>query len=301
MNRLDDWLLRLRDLLAPLFLAGALAAGAAGTVLVGPEHSDATEIQVAAFNIQVFGQTKRSNAEVMDVLVQTARQFDILAIQEVRDASETTADFFLDQINAGASLTYAMVEGPRLGRTSSKEQYVIYYVPAVVTLLSSFTLADPDDLFEREPLAAVFQAGGFDFMLVVCHIKPDAAEAELQALAAALPRLQAQAPGEQDLILMGDFNADGSYLNEDELPDIFAPPFQIVISDTLVTTTRTQNTYDRIILADGGASLEYVTGSAGVFLFDQEFGLTDPDFVRTVSDHYPVYANFSIDLGDDDP
>jgi len=301
MNRLDDWLLRLRELLAPLFLAGALAAGAAGTVLVGPEHSDATEIQVAAFNIQVFGQTKRGNAEVMDVLVQTARQFDILAVQEVRDASETTADFFLDRINAGANLTYAMVEGPRLGRTSSKEQYVIYYVPAVVTLLSSFTLDDPDDLFEREPLAAVFQAGGFDFILVVCHIKPDAAEAELQALAAAVPRLLAQAPGEQDLVLMGDFNADGSYLNEDELPDIFAAPFQIVISDTLVTTTRTQNTYDRIILADGGASAEYVAGSAAVFLFDQEFGLTDPDFVRTVSDHYPVYANFNIDLGDDDP
>ena len=39
---------------------------------------------IASFNIQVFGQSKLSKPQVVEILAQVARQFDIVAIQEVR-------------------------------------------------------------------------------------------------------------------------------------------------------------------------------------------------------------------------
>lgn len=289
---------RICELIAAALVIAALGVGVA---LTSPETADATHISVAAFNIQVFGKTKRGNADVMEVLVDIAQQFDLMAVQEVRDATMTTADVFLDQINADSELTYAMVEGPRLGRTSSKEQYVIYYIPARIRLLRSYTFPDPDDTFEREPLVATFRADGFDFTVVMCHIKPDHAEAELQALAEAVDPVLDANPSEQDIILLGDFNADGSYLNEANLPGIFPPDrFQIVIADHMDTMTTSDNTYDRIILMDATTGHEYVADSAGVFEFDLEFGIQDEAFVKKVSDHYPVSAEFQTDLPDDD-
>ena len=46
-------------------------------------------IKIASFNIQNFGQSKSSKQEVMDILVQIIRDFDIVAIQEIRDAAGT--------------------------------------------------------------------------------------------------------------------------------------------------------------------------------------------------------------------
>jgi hypothetical protein len=46
-------------------------------------------ITIAAFNIQILGKSKREKTEVMDVLARTVREFDVVLVQEIRDASET--------------------------------------------------------------------------------------------------------------------------------------------------------------------------------------------------------------------
>lgn len=70
---------------------------------------------MGAFNIQVFGDTKAGEPDVMSVLAQVAQDFDVLLVQEMRDADQ--------------------------GRGR----------PAVVTFVDSFTVPDPDRQFEREP------------------------------------------------------------------------------------------------------------------------------------------------------
>jgi len=289
---------RIRQLISSFVVVAAIASG---TILVGPEALDVQEIQIAAFNIQVFGKTKRSKPEVMEVLVDIAQEFELLVIQEVRDSSKTTADIFLDELNAESEFTYAMYEGPRVGRTSSKEQYVLYYLPALFELEYAYTYPDDDDVFEREPLIAKLRAGDFDFTLIVCHVKPEDAEAELQALEEVVSVVLEADPTEEDIILMGDFNADGSYLDEADLPVIYNPAeYHILIPDDLDTMTTSDNTYDRMIIMDGTFDNEYVAGSAAVFSFDLEYGLTDEDFVQDVSDHYPIYAGFDVTAVDDD-
>ena len=140
-------LVRVRELLAGGAVVLALGGG---WYLVGPPEQEAPVIRVAAFNIQVFGKTKAGKPEVMDVLARVAREFDIVVVQEIRDASEEVADRFLERINAEPGPQYAMYEGPRLGRTISKEQYVAYYVPSRVELLEADVFSDPDDVFERD-------------------------------------------------------------------------------------------------------------------------------------------------------
>ena len=64
--------------------------------------------------------------------------------------------------------------------------------------------------------------------------------------------------------------------------------------------TKTDWTYDRVVMADATHGYEYVADSAKVFYFDQEYGIDDQEFVWSVSDHYPIYTEFKIGLADDD-
>ena len=52
-----------------------------------PDNLDSSNetLQIGAFNIQVFGVTKASKPEVMDVLARIIHTYDIIAIQEIRE------------------------------------------------------------------------------------------------------------------------------------------------------------------------------------------------------------------------
>jgi endonuclease/exonuclease/phosphatase family metal-dependent hydrolase len=291
-----SWRDRIRELVAAGVLIVSVGAGA---VFWGGPNAQVDAVRVAAFNIQVFGKTKASDDAIMDVLARVVRSFDVVLVQEVRDRDEEVADRFLDRINRDADLPYAMIEGPRLGRTSSKEQYVLYYRPSIVRFIDSFTVPDPDNRFEREPLVTRFQARFFDFRLVAAHIKPDDAYDELAALADVAEAVVDSTEG--DVILLGDFNADCDYFTEtDASHPLKAAAFHWVITNDTRTAVTSGCTYDRIVLLDGTYGAEYVPNSAHAFRYDSEFGITDANFVRRVSDHYPVYAEFRITGPDDD-
>ena len=289
-----------RDRIREFVAAGLLIIGVgSGAVLATGATSDATLIRIGAFNIQVFGQTKAGNDAIMDVLARTAREFDVLLVQEVRDAKQEVAGRFLERINRDITTPYAMIEGPRLGRTNSKEQYVFYYRPSVVTFVDSFTVQDVSDVWEREPLVARFRAGTFDFRLIGIHIKPDQVRNELAELAELADSVRTAS--ESDVIMLGDFNADCSYLNEaDNSIPLRQARFHWVIGNGVETAVKSGCTYDRMIMFDGTFADEYEPNSAQVLRYDQEFGITDQDFIERVSDHYPIYAEFRINRPDDD-
>src|SRR5262245_10071162 len=86
---------------------------------------DSSTIKIATFNIQVFGRTKLAKPEVMRILAETIRKFDVVAIQEVRAETDVVRPF-VDLINS-TGRHYDYVVGPRLGRTNSKEQYAFIF------------------------------------------------------------------------------------------------------------------------------------------------------------------------------
>jgi hypothetical protein len=123
------------------------SGAAEGTLASAPpvERSGNT-VRVASFNIQVFGEKKLAKTDVADVLARIIRYFDVVAVQEIRDANDDFLARFLSMVNADGS-HYDYVIGPRLGRTSSKEQYAFIYNAASVECdrQNVYTVDDPDD------------------------------------------------------------------------------------------------------------------------------------------------------------
>ncbi|GEM_PF-780937 len=259
------------------------------------------KIKIATFNIQIFGKTKREKQEVMDVLKKIARNFDIVAIQEVRDSSETTISFFLNEINSMPGPDYGVVYGERLGRSSSKEQYAYYYNTETVSYIpnSAYTYADSNDVFEREPFVSGFSSGIFDFYLINIHTKPEDAFNEIDKLNLVVKDAESKFTNEKDFIVLGDFNADCTYFKEKaDLSALEGAEYYWVVDDSADTTTKsTVCTYDRIVFKKDATLSDYAS-SWGVFRFDTLYGLNQ-EMTEDVSDHYPVWAEFYTDRGND--
>lgn len=256
-------------------------------------------ITVASFNIQIFGQTKISKPEIMDIISKIIKRYDVVAIQEVRSKKQNVIPTLLSYVN-DANTNYDYIISQRLGRTGSKEQYAFVYNTKTVDLVpeSSYVVEDPDDVFEREPFVAFFRSGNFDFKLVNNHIKPEDVSAELHQLAAAINDIY-DSSSEKDIIVLGDMNADGRYFDEDNLAVTFPLWIQLIGNNEDTTVAASDNTYDRLMTRDTTANVEY-TGKSGTFRWDAEYGVTDNSFIKKVSDHYPIYAEFRTDLADDD-
>ena len=82
--------LRKHVIAGSIFLIILLSSLSCRTTPDGPQNKPTPDsIKIASFNIQIFGQSKASDQEVMNILVQIIRNFDIVAIQEIRDAAGT--------------------------------------------------------------------------------------------------------------------------------------------------------------------------------------------------------------------
>ena len=250
-------------------------------------------VKLAAFNLQIFGTSKADKPEVMGVLSKTIRNFDIVAVQEIRDASQTALPALKDAVNNLAGPKYDFVVGERLGRTTSKEQYAYFFNTETMQQVgSTYTYPDPNDLFQREPYVAEFKArnGNFDFVLITIHTDPDTATQEINDLPAVVENAKGNYQGEGDFIILGDLNADCNYFNENSGSPLRSSDYLWVINNSIDTTTKsTACTYDRIILTSQ-AKTDFA-GNSGVFRFDEAYNLTY-DMTVAVSDHYPVYAEF---------
>ena len=251
------------------------------------------KLLIATFNIQVFGESKLGKPEVVDVLAQVVRHFDIVAIQEVRAKSDDILPRFISAINADGS-RYSYLIGPRLGRSVSTEQYAFVYDTTRVEHdpASVGTVQDPDDLLHREPMVARFRPrtnapdNAFSFWLVNTHTDPDEVGQEVDALADVFQAMQGASPYEDDVILLGDLNA-----NEKQLGRLGQLPGISYVVRNAMTNTRQNKAYDNIIF-DGPATSEY-TGRWGVVDIERVFGLTRDQALK-VSDHLPVWAEFQI-------
>ena len=267
------------------------------------QNQVAETVEIAAFNIQIFGKTKSQKEDVMTLLREIVREFDIVLIQEIRDASEQTMQNFVEEINQMEGPNYSFISSERLGRTTSKEAYAYVYNTETIQFIhgSDYVYTDIHDVFEREPYIASFEAGNFDFVLVGIHIKPDDAYNEIGNLTLVVSSIQTANLNEKDIIVMGDFNADGTYFDEDSTSNMFRSyKYNWLITNEMDTMVKTDYTYDRIVILDSTLNHEYDAGSAQVFYFDQVYGLNNQTFASEISDHYPVFAQYKTNIVDDD-
>jgi endonuclease/exonuclease/phosphatase family metal-dependent hydrolase len=270
--------------------------------------ADTVRVKIVSFNIQIFGRAKMARDGVPAILADIVSQSDITAIQELRSSDIAPVEQFMAMLRkkggeeADLSLPgkYACVLGPREGRSSSMEQYWIIYDRTKFTVLAEDSYFDPEDKFERNPLAVYFQSGNLlDFILINNHLKPGDAEAEIEALPEVAAYYQ-DLWGEKDVFVVGDFNADGQYYDESLLHTVFPEDsYRIIITNEYDTTVAaSDNTYDRFIIT--GAAVEDFTGNFGVTRFDELYDFDQSGITpNAVSDHYPVWAEFYTDRDTD--
>ncbi len=255
-----------------------------------PATSDTDAIRIASYNIQVFGVSKLGKPEVMAILADVVRRFDVVAIQEIRSADQTVLPQFIQMVNS-TGRQYSYVLGPRLGRTSSKEQYAFVYDTEKIELFpdSVHTVDDPQDLLHREPLVARFRVRGppaeqaFTFTLANIHTDPDETDTELDALAEVFRRVK-DSRVDDDLILLGDLNVDEQHLGL--LGQVEGIRY-VIAGQT--TNTRRDKSYDNIVFS--APDTTEFTGGYGVLDLMAEYGLSEEAALK-VSDHFPVWAEF---------
>lgn len=263
------------------------------------QEAEPHELRIGSFNIQVFGPTMLSDFRQVGLIKRIIRKFDIISIQEVRNKDPNHLNTFLQYLNDSEAIEYEGIISARTGRSNSKEQYMILWNPEEVNYIedSAYMFDDPEDDFEREPYAASFRSGNFDFTLVTVHIKPSEAYYELNALANMINELHENSE-EKDIIVVGDFNADGDYFDESSL-EITFPNWRQLISNDMDTMVKTDYTYDRIMVRRNTLR-EYVKGSANPWHWPRALEESDFEFIIKISDHYPVSALFDTSLPDDD-
>uniref|UniRef100_A0A452F6I0 Deoxyribonuclease n=1 Tax=Capra hircus TaxID=9925 RepID=A0A452F6I0_CAPHI len=254
--------------------------------------------QIAAFNIRTFGETKMSNATLSSYIVRILRRYDIALIQEVRDSHLVAVGKLLDDLNQDDPNSYHYVVSEPLGRNSYKERYLFVFRPNKVSVLDTYQYDDGcescgNDSFSREPAVVKFSSPSTkvkEFAIVPLHSAPSDAVAEINSLYDVYLDVQ-QKWDLNDIMLMGDFNADCSYVTSSEWSSIrlrTSSTFQWLIPDSADTTaTSTNCAYDRIVVAGSLLQSSVVPGSATTFDFQAAYGLSN-EMALAISDHYPV-------------
>uniref|UniRef100_A0A8C3HCB2 Deoxyribonuclease n=1 Tax=Chrysemys picta bellii TaxID=8478 RepID=A0A8C3HCB2_CHRPI len=203
----------------------------------------AATLRICAFNIRTFGDSKLSNETIAGIIVNIVQTYDIAVMQEVRDSDQSAIRKLMDQ----ASLQpYSYVVSEPLGRTSYKEQYLFIYRTDMVSVVDSYYYDDGcepcgSDTFSREPFIVKFSSPYTEvqeFVLVPLHTPPSEAVAEIDALYDVYLDV-IDKWGTDNILFLGDFNADCSYVGPQDWPSIrlrTSDAFQWLIPDSADTT-----------------------------------------------------------------
>lgn len=262
--------------------------------------SNQTTVKIASWNIENFGKTKASDQDRMQTIASIIKEYDVIALQEISNLKEASdagcarnegfcpgdASCGLIENALSAKLPgYKFAFSPQV----KDERYLFIYNPGTVTLIGaelvkdseeSGSACDPSETGKmvRQPFKGVFKAGEFDFVLLTAHTSPSDNIDELEGLAYFYREVEKG--DEKDIIILGDLNADCSYLRNESIT-LKSPEFTWIVDDSSDTTVAQTNcAYDRFIFKD--TTKEDFTGNWGIV----------SNIGESVSDHYLVWAEF---------
>ncbi len=227
-----------------------------------------TKIKIGNWNLQIFGNTKASNDDLMNTYSSIIDNYDIIFIQEIRNIDQTAFPKLCDLLP-----DYDCRASSRAGRSSSKEQYgVIYKKDIEIQSWNDFN-PDSQDRWERPPLEVTFDIDGYELIVYNIHIKPSDVENEINYL-------EEVVEDNRNVIVLGDLNLDCSY--DDGMNGDFEDWNYLIEDDEDTTVSSSDCAYDRIILNDD------------VYEKYEDDGIYTSGISEDVSDHYLVWVEIEV-------
>ncbi len=260
----------------------------------GPNDSRSPQsVRLATFNVCSLGLEKVSMPPISEILTSIIRQFDVVAIQEIQSSRDDLLPTIIRKLNeTGRRFDYLI--GPRVGRVAPQQQFAFVFDTERVETdrYELYTVDDPHDLVNYEPLVAWFRCKGvppgkaFTFTMVNMQVDANFFDAEIQLLPKLIEGIQNDGRNEDDWILAGDFSGpipilpgwDGTGSLRRALSENASTVAGGKSLDNLLFSTR--------------STVEF-TGQAAVFDFLRHHNLSLENALE-VSDHLPVWADFSV-------
>ncbi len=266
----------------PRTIGGGTSASGLGAPGLG-------RIRVASFNVESLGPAKLDKPHVMMLLVSILRQYDIVALQQIRSSRDDILPMLVERLNQSGR-RYDYIIGPRVGREDFEQFGYIFDTDRLVTdRYRLYTVDDPADLIAYEPLVAWFRckqppvSSAFTFSLVNVRVDSKNAAAERAILPDLVDAVLRDGREEDDWIMLGDIRGDTAGLAFMERSGV-----RFAVRD-IPTEVSGMRMLDSIFFSKHATS-EY-SGRAGAYDFLRKYNLT-LEQAQEVSNHLPVWAEF---------
>lgn len=297
-----------------------------------PARSLDTNLLIATWNIRAFGgltmkwdaaanDSPKRDLHALRAIAEIVSRFDVIAIQEVKGDLRGLRHL-LKALNIVDSHWGMILTDVTRGAPGNDERLAfVFDTRRLKPSGLACELVEPEQTngpaissgaftrqFARTPYAVSFLASGRTFILVTLHVvygtDTQVRVAELQAIADWLAGWASDLHSwDHNLIALGDFNIDHA---GDPLYQAFTSrglhpaPELAALPRTIFDSPEAHHFYDQIawFTGDNGEpalSLKY-TGKAGNFDFVPHVfpGLTDVELSWRMSDHYPLWCEFSV-------
>ena len=271
-------------------------------------------IRVASFKLNPQVSSSQSDWAI-GLLANICRRYDAIAFQDVGADDNYWLDMLADRMNSigvepsqstpltgGNSSDYSYISDKSgasgLASDQAKIQSAILFNRRTLELDQSqwYTVNDPDRILNRAPLVGCFRTRGpaadqaFTFSLVNIQIDGRQPEQELNYLGEIFRAIREDGRGEDDVLIVGDFHASDRGIRTMRK----RAGLTWVVSNRPTNMLNTAQS-DTLVFNDV-ATVEF-TGRGGVFDFMRRYNLRLDDALL-VSDHLPVWAEFSVFEGD---
>ncbi len=253
-------------------------------------------VRIATFNIHKLDRQKMANRRTAELLAKTIREFDLIALQGLESGNELMLRQLMELVNSEGN-RFDFVISP----TSPTDRSFIYaFVVNTETIhldgAHRYLLQDPDNLMTHPPFIGWFRTvtpdpdRSFTFSLVNVCLDRQRNPGEIQRIGEIFRVVRNDGRGEDDVIVVGDFDANNADL------DFLDGEFGLISTiQNTPTTTHGDQQRDNI-LVETRATSEF-TGRVGVFDLMNVFNLKSAEAIA-ISEQMPSWAEFSKFEGD---
>ena len=249
-----------------------------------------SSISIISWNLKDLG-TAKNDAE-LEFIAKTFKDYDIAVVQEVVagiGGAQTVAKLHYKLNQTGSKWDYS-ISDPTSSTAYKSERYAFFWKISKVSRVGNSWLEKKYHLeIDREPYFTTFKAEGKEFTLVNFHAITKASQPETEVkyfkyLPEEYPKL--------NLIFCGDFNLPESHTVFNPLKSSGYKPAlkgqKTSLKITCIEDDCLASEFDNIFY--NAAKVKFI--KSGVILFYQDIKTFEE--ARLISDHIPIYFEFSI-------